>query len=348
MITMKVKIKTWEQMEEEFGLDRDGDIAITPCFSQRMEELMPVDRIIEVTPGFDGVYLWETKWHITNDMIEEFIEGRKELNFKEWLKEQGAAPERYRELGSTMTSEDPPEDWLDATFVWSDTVEGVTYWSNLNDKWCDAVAYARSSGIPIVFGFDDPATNKQHQEEQKESKMVTESNTNDNHKELTRRELYRKHKDALLHWLDGGNVWFRVAGDPKDTWCLNSDPHFVEGYIYVPDDEYAELRKAWYDGEQIQVKSNGRWISVSKPDWVLPPEDYRIKPKEWYDHLDGTMEKAILCWVWDDDDATKYMEIVVSKDDEGFWIKEDILFNYAEPAKMEELKQYIWNPEEDQ
>ena len=34
----KVRIKTWEEMEKEFGVDRAGDIKITPSFLADMNE----------------------------------------------------------------------------------------------------------------------------------------------------------------------------------------------------------------------------------------------------------------------------------------------------------------------
>jgi hypothetical protein len=67
---MKVKIKTWEAMEKQFGLDVYGDIQITEsmCFNTTMENEMPSDRIIEVE-AFDDRYSWKG-WEIINDMIE--------------------------------------------------------------------------------------------------------------------------------------------------------------------------------------------------------------------------------------------------------------------------------------
>jgi len=80
---MKVKIKTWEQMEKEFGLDGDGAIACTFGFINEMEQELPEDRIIvvRVVPNPDSpstVYLCGVKelrhWWFSYDMIEEIIE----------------------------------------------------------------------------------------------------------------------------------------------------------------------------------------------------------------------------------------------------------------------------------
>ena len=45
---IRVRIKTWEEMEQEFGLDTCGDINVSGYFTSHMEELMPRDRIIEI------------------------------------------------------------------------------------------------------------------------------------------------------------------------------------------------------------------------------------------------------------------------------------------------------------
>ena len=66
---MKVKIKTWEQMKEEFGVDEDGFINCHSGFTPRMEKSMPEDRIVELVDGRE-YYVWV----ISEDMIEEVIE----------------------------------------------------------------------------------------------------------------------------------------------------------------------------------------------------------------------------------------------------------------------------------
>lgn len=90
---MKVRIKTWEEMEKEFGVDNVGDIKCKETFSTYMEELLPKDRIIEIEENgknnmfklynvYDwciyNVYAWGkydiNEWNITDDMIEEIIE----------------------------------------------------------------------------------------------------------------------------------------------------------------------------------------------------------------------------------------------------------------------------------
>ena len=74
---VKVKIKTWEAMEKEFGLDGLGDIQCKRSFTKRMEEVMLKDRIVELDE-VDGIYLWYSgdffPYVISSDMIEKTIE----------------------------------------------------------------------------------------------------------------------------------------------------------------------------------------------------------------------------------------------------------------------------------
>ena len=77
MKIIKVRIKTWNDMAEEFGIDGDGDIVCEHFFTKQMEEEMPDDRIIDIKVD-DGIYSWEYKegdcFDISDDMIEESID----------------------------------------------------------------------------------------------------------------------------------------------------------------------------------------------------------------------------------------------------------------------------------
>jgi len=71
-----VQIKTWEDMEKEFGLDFMDDIACAETFTRAMEEDLPPDRLIEVEGDGEGcrpVFTWEESchWSISSDMIEK-------------------------------------------------------------------------------------------------------------------------------------------------------------------------------------------------------------------------------------------------------------------------------------
>ena len=79
-----VKIKTWNELAEQYGIDEDGDIVIedkkiqyTNFFTKDMELNMPKNRIIKVVTTKDGVYLWSG--HHSYTILEEFIEEKYNL-----------------------------------------------------------------------------------------------------------------------------------------------------------------------------------------------------------------------------------------------------------------------------
>jgi len=45
---MKVKIKTWEALEKEFGLNKDGNINCKLLFTKGMDSKLPTNRVIDV------------------------------------------------------------------------------------------------------------------------------------------------------------------------------------------------------------------------------------------------------------------------------------------------------------
>ena len=67
---MKVKIKTWDAMAKEFGVNMYGNIKCEYYFPPEMEEEMPKDRYIEVKIDHSGIYNWNG-WAISEDMIEK-------------------------------------------------------------------------------------------------------------------------------------------------------------------------------------------------------------------------------------------------------------------------------------
>ena len=67
-----VKIKTWKQMEEEFGLDKNGGIDCENNFMKEMEEKLPKDRVINISTT-KGWFVDDTTYSISEDMIEEEI-----------------------------------------------------------------------------------------------------------------------------------------------------------------------------------------------------------------------------------------------------------------------------------
>jgi hypothetical protein len=68
-----VKIKTWDAMVEEFGIEEDNIIHCEYNFTEHLEESLPKNRIIPLHKMFSDVlciYGWNG-FTITDDMIEE-------------------------------------------------------------------------------------------------------------------------------------------------------------------------------------------------------------------------------------------------------------------------------------
>jgi len=62
------RIKTWKEMEDEFGLDKEeGFIKCENEFVGTMEEELPEDRIIEIKQG-----RWKV-WSMSLDMTAEYL-----------------------------------------------------------------------------------------------------------------------------------------------------------------------------------------------------------------------------------------------------------------------------------
>lgn len=70
-----VKIRTWEDMEAEFGLNKTGNIDCPYVFTTGMEKKLSSDRIIKISePDSDGDYFWLPYRRIIHtSMIEYFI-----------------------------------------------------------------------------------------------------------------------------------------------------------------------------------------------------------------------------------------------------------------------------------
>lgn len=70
----KVKIKTWEQMKSEFGLDYDGDIDSPLCFTRGMAEFC--GEIHVISEAEEGEYRLNgcEGWSFADYMIEGLVE----------------------------------------------------------------------------------------------------------------------------------------------------------------------------------------------------------------------------------------------------------------------------------
>lgn len=117
---MKVKIKTWEQMKKEFGLDDTGDIWDgSNFFSRNMEKCMPKDRTINIKKdpicanSSETMYRWimdskPSLYMINDSMIEYKVKksSKKAKLKKALLKARSKIEEKektFMELASKIT-----------------------------------------------------------------------------------------------------------------------------------------------------------------------------------------------------------------------------------------------------
>ena len=96
------------------------------------------------------------------------------------------------------------------------------------------------------------------------------------------------HKDEIKYWADHPNctdVW--AKGFNEQDWELLE--HYKVNWScvvckFIVDDEWAELRKAQANGEQLQFKHfNGEWVDcfLDYNKMTIGPKNWRIKPKEF-------------------------------------------------------------------
>jgi len=75
---MKVKIKSWEELEKEFGYDNEDTLRTPSGFTQLLEEDLPADRIIEVVGFRRQPQMWLTGdggvYYIDEEMVSEVID----------------------------------------------------------------------------------------------------------------------------------------------------------------------------------------------------------------------------------------------------------------------------------
>jgi hypothetical protein len=73
---MYVKIKTWDEMEKEYGLNKYGGINTKYNFTKKIEKILPEDRIIKISQKVldaeDVLYYWKLEddiFFMSKDMI---------------------------------------------------------------------------------------------------------------------------------------------------------------------------------------------------------------------------------------------------------------------------------------
>jgi PAS domain-containing protein len=155
---------------------------------------------------------------------------------------------------------------------------------------------------------------------------------------------------------DGTGVRHKTA-DGK--WHRHGTVHWLENITYIVDDEWAELRKAQADGKDIYFKRDGKYIKQAEDWWknefydavhYTDLDEYEIdvepEKKEWYECIP---DEGIICWVWDNDENSKCLRLVVGFCQgaeypfeaiiNGFRNRATTNWKHAEPAKPEECWQ---------
>ena len=76
---MRIRIKTWEEMEREFGTDRDGDIIVRGCgsFIQDMKKLCGTE-IEVIKKGYGRAITFDNEGN--SWIISPFMVDRKDLD----------------------------------------------------------------------------------------------------------------------------------------------------------------------------------------------------------------------------------------------------------------------------
>ena len=107
---MLVKIKTWEAMEKEFGLDKDGDINCKLSLGKSIYEELPPDRIIEIDEN--GLRL-EPYYFFSKDTIECAI---YEANQQPIVKYNGRATIVFWPDGTKTVAKVSEDDTFDPVY----------------------------------------------------------------------------------------------------------------------------------------------------------------------------------------------------------------------------------------
>jgi len=139
---MKVKVKTWNAMVVEFGVDDYDDIDTGYSFTTHMEELMPRDRIIEVELSPDGNLKWEADdygWFLSEGMIEGMVMEVKIKTWDDMVEECGLITHGLFKccIQTTYLFASQMEDELPEDRIIKVSVDGAGYiWEDSRMQWC--------------------------------------------------------------------------------------------------------------------------------------------------------------------------------------------------------------------
>lgn len=137
----RVRIRQWDDMEKEFGLDEDGDI-MTPheTFVSYMKELCGQEATINEISDFDGIMRLEDDdgqdlgWVFTSDMLEP---AEKSGQSDAWISVKDSLPKgeclAVGRNGSMLIGRvgwNEEQEWYDCSEGWT-ILDDVTHWKPL-------------------------------------------------------------------------------------------------------------------------------------------------------------------------------------------------------------------------
>ena len=110
------------------------------------------------------------------------------------------------------------------------------------------------------------------------------------------KEQAKKHGEVIKWYCDNADQG--VLYKDCSEWFLTYEPSWTEDFIFVQNDEYAELRKAQADGKIIQHKhcndSDSKFKDCCYPIWEYEDDfrfDYHLYDKEGFCIICGNYNK---------------------------------------------------------
>jgi len=142
--------------------------------------------------------------------------------------------------------------------------------------------------------------------------------------------------------LDRPAVWVRNYFK-NGEWYITNSPAWDENYVYIVDNEHAELRKLQKDEPytkfQIWREFEEEWWDCECPMWN-PKHKFRVKPKEWYEDPE-MVDKPV--WVSDAYSSKEYITLFKRYDKSSQYpiVTSRGNFKTARPVKPEECYQEV-------
>lgn len=143
----KVRIRQWDDMTKEFGLDGRGYVNCKGAFTIDMKDLCGKEFVIKSVTGLD-VYGHGEMWNITTDMIEH-VEDAEPIGIKTVVMMNALSmhPDRqYKRISDGLII-----DIKDGKYHWESGHE----WIWPDDRWVEVEREKEVSFVEAVKAFDE-------------------------------------------------------------------------------------------------------------------------------------------------------------------------------------------------